>query len=81
MLLSVDGDVELDRAVGTAEFLREIKLALRGGRLLGIVEELDALGRGRAAGGICEAAESASVDVVMLASFCARSRLPVGPVL
>ncbi len=39
LLLSVDGDVELDRAVGAAELFREIELALRGRGLLGKAAE------------------------------------------
>src|SRR5579863_6179199 len=45
LLLSIHSDVELDGAVGTAKFLREIQFSLRSWLLLFQLRELDALHR------------------------------------
>ena len=77
--LSIDRDVELNRSVGSAEFLGEIELALSGNRLLLPGRELQ-IGRiaGVEAAGACAALRVRELECWR--EFVAESRLPVGPV-
>src|SRR5215470_11139880 len=47
LLLSVDGDIELDRPVCSSEFLREVEFSLNGGRQHSQAAEPNLIGRGR----------------------------------